>query len=396
MTTLTQNSVITLHDLSKHSDGETLTVGRIDNNEFIELPVMAGLVLDKFDGKKSIADIGALLKFAGQDVDVADFAVSLIDLHFVHKLDGEIINERRVAQKSRYLPLAEFISRIVFSRPAIAFYVIATLFCFYTLIVDFSLIAPLLTTSGESVVTAMLVGIFMTMAALIIHESFHGLAMLREGLPVSFKLSTRLFWLVVEADMNTLYSLPRARRYLPILAGLCADFSGLFVALLLLKFELVGKTATTILSVFAVVQITAIASQLFLNIRTDLYYALANTLKSTHLDAGAKLLLKCTLGQLKARDEFAALTEKEQVLARIYSGIFITSLTLSLAIFLFYQAPFLASVLAAAAHHLGQMKFQTMNFWASLSFLGVFAVTTSLWLVMTLRGLLSAPIIKRA
>ena len=51
------------------------------------------------------------------------------------------------------------------------------------------------------------------------HEGWHWLAARAAGVPARFRISQRGMFLVAETDLTLLLTLPRRRRYAPLLAG---------------------------------------------------------------------------------------------------------------------------------------------------------------------------------
>ncbi len=70
---------------------------------------------------------------------------------------------------------------------------------------------------------------------IVLHETFHALAGRRLGLRTRLGFGRRLYFVVVETTMDGLVSVPRRKRYLPILVGMLADL--LVIAVLRSRIE---------------------------------------------------------------------------------------------------------------------------------------------------------------
>jgi putative peptide zinc metalloprotease protein len=93
---LDQASRLRLVSLSVRPRGDELLVGDALTGEFVVLPPIAGVVLDQLGAGVSLAQVSARTReAAGEDVDVLDFAATLIDLGFVTHVDDRPLPEGR-------------------------------------------------------------------------------------------------------------------------------------------------------------------------------------------------------------------------------------------------------------------------------------------------------------
>lgn len=207
---LTPESKVTV-DLSVQKDGDEYTVGSSITGTFIRVPYEAVAIIELLDGTNTIEEITTQLQKREIDVDVSEFVTDLKEIGLVAEIDGEACEEA----ENTSVPFNENVKRLgmVFYNPiTIPLYVILSLSC-----IGLFIYKPALLPSYEdmfvfeSMGLSLLVLFVLSWGLTILHEIGHYLAAVRLGIPVTFRLSLRLYWLVVEADMTGLCPFQRIR-----------------------------------------------------------------------------------------------------------------------------------------------------------------------------------------
>jgi len=175
-------------------------------------------------------------------------------------------------------------------------------------------------------------GIFLgQMPLILIHEAFHALAGRRLGLRSSLHVGRRLYFVVFETALDGLVVVPRRRRYLPILAGMLADtliFSILtLVAVALRQPDGTEPLAGRLLLALAFATLLRLAWQLYVFLRTDVYYLVVTVLGCIDLHTTAHEMLRNRLNRLLGRraklvDE-AKWHPRDRAVARWYSWLMV-------------------------------------------------------------------------
>ncbi|MFY1632799.1 hypothetical protein ACN27F_05815 [Solwaraspora sp. WMMB335] len=135
-----------------------------------------------------------------------------------------------------------------------------------------------------------------------LHEAAHALAGRRLGLATKLTFSHRLQYLVFETSMDGLVTVPRRRRWVPMLAGIGVDL--IVMALLTLAAAAMREPdgslplAARILLAISFGTMLRILWQFFFYLRTDIYYLLSLVLGTVNLHQAATLLLRRRLRQL--------------------------------------------------------------------------------------------------
>jgi hypothetical protein len=134
-----------------------------------------------------------------------------------------------------------------------------------------------------------------------LHEVFHVLAGRRLGIRSRVRISRRMYFVVLETNLDGLAVVPRRQRYLPILAGLLADalvVGGLTVIAYLTR----GSTVVSGLCLaLAFTTLPRMAWQFYLFLRTDVYHLIATATGCVDLDTTARGLIGNRVNALLGR-----------------------------------------------------------------------------------------------
>lgn len=118
------------------------------------------------------------------------------------------------------------------------------------------------------------------LAGLALHELGHLVAARAAGVPARIGVGRRLWWVVAETDMSSIWLAPRRQRYIAILAGPLIDAVSAAVLIDLLWLYRHGRLemptlAAQALGALLMIYLLRLLWQGFLFMRTDLYYVLA-------------------------------------------------------------------------------------------------------------------------
>lgn len=303
---------LAFHTLTYVEEPDGIMVGRPDIESYAVLPEDGAALLRRLADGVPVDEAAAWYEHVyGESVDMEEFLDTLRELGFVMAA-GE---RPAVAAPVRL----RWLGRAAFSPPAWIGYTALAAACAVAMVRNEHLrphVNNVFFTSSLILVQVLLAVV--QMAGTLWHEAFHALAARRRGLPSPLGLSRRLYFLVFETRMNGLLSLPRRQRYLPFLAGILADvllFSGLtLTAAGLGAASHGGRLALAA----AYVTLPRIGWQLYLFLRTDLYYVAATALGCTSLHDAAMSYLRRRFPKLPGvrsvvlsdEDEWSALDRK--------------------------------------------------------------------------------------
>jgi len=166
---------------------------------------------------------------------------------------------------------------------------------------------------------------------LFVHEFAHLVAARALGVNSRLAISHRLWYLVAETDLTGLWSVPKGKRYLPILAGAIVDAtSGCLLLLLVYANDLYGMRlpdrAVHLLRAIAFVYLMRLAWQCLLYMRTDFYYVIAAFFNCKSLMRDTETFLRNLMSGLFSRIrkvDQSSIPAKERRVISIYAVLWI-------------------------------------------------------------------------
>lgn len=331
--------------LSFLPEGDGVVVGNAAADSYAVLPVDGAELLRRLaEGMTPRAAATWYADTYGEEVDIAELLADLAELGLVTLPDTEDATIPSSSAPIRWQRLG----RALFSPVALLAYA--------ALIVAAAVVAvaqpdlrphyrAIFFTDYLTVVTIVLaVGQWPLIA---LHESAHALAGRRLGLQSRLTISYRLQYLVFETVMDGLVTVPRRKRWVPMLAGIGMDLVAM--ALLTLAAAALREPDGSLpllarlclaLSFGALLRV---AWQFFLYLRTDLYYLLTLVLGTVDLHGSASVLLRHRFRRLTGRPgldrQWAELHPVDRRTARWYSWVMIAGYAATLATLAFAIVP---------------------------------------------------------
>ncbi|KQU60656.1 hypothetical protein ASG66_13560 [Bacillus sp. Leaf406] len=372
MINLTMDSRVSVN-LSIQENGEEYVVGSIYTNEYIEVPEEAVFIIQKLDGNLTLEEVSQWIKKEHNiDLDVLDFVNDLRELNFLETIDGIVLIEpkNKILRNNK---LTLLISNFFFNKASNLIYIIIFLSTIY-LILFYEGLFPsykdilVFNQIGLSIFTIVL----LTWTLTIIHEVGHFLAAYKIDIPVKFNLSIRMYWLVAEADISGLWSVPRNKRYVPFLAGIAFDSLVLFISVIL---KIAVPLLENIASLLVLLITIRFISHFMVFLRTDVYYVIMNSLN-------VRSLHTTSIEYIKNKFRFSKLPEmksNERNYIRIYSFVYLAGAILSLCMLAFYSVPSMILMIRKTIDQLASLT-TFANFLDGCLAMIVIIVNISLWL----------------
>jgi hypothetical protein len=342
---------VLLHSLVFLDEGSEVTVGRADVDGYVVLPAEgAGLLRRLEEGLTPAETSDWYERTYGERVDIDSFLDDLDELGFLRD-PGE------AAQAA--LPVRwERLARLVFS-PAGAGCLAAALIASAVVMVRSPELVPsyhdLFFTHYMTVLE--LVTFLGQFPLILLHELAHALAGRRLGLRTRLSIDRRMYYVVFVTEMDGLVTVPRRKRYLPMLAGMLTDL--LVLAILILLADVTRQPdgavslAGDVALAFAYMTLLRLAWQFFFYLQTDLYYVIVTVLGCVDLQGTARRVLRARLGRILRRPgssaDLASAHPRDLAVARWYSWLLLVGWTASIAILI-------AGVIPAAAHVLATVS----------------------------------------
>lgn len=321
-----------LHELTFLDEGKEVTVGRPDVDSYAVLPADgAALLRQLVTGLPPRQAAEWYEATFGDRVNMDEFVAALSELDFLRTGEAEPSPIRPV----RWTRLG----RALFS--PVAWVVYAALVGSCALAVTHSpVLAPhyrniFFTRYVTIIELTLFVGQF---PLLLVHESFHALAGRRLGLRSRLSLGRRLYYLVFETALDGLVTVPRRKRYLPMLAGMVADVL-VFCALTLVAggtLDADGQPSATgrVCLALAFMTVLRFVWQFYFYLQTDVYHAICTAMGCVDLQTTARRTLRNRVNRLLRRpgrllDE-SAWHPRDRAVARWYSWLLVVGYAASI------------------------------------------------------------------
>ncbi|MFE2106878.1 hypothetical protein ACFXAF_13540 [Kitasatospora sp. NPDC059463] len=315
-------------------EGDEVTIGSPENDTYAVFPADgAELVRLLADGATPREAAERYRQAHGESVDIADLVEVLADLDLL-----------RPAGEAAGVPAAatapvrwQRLGRAVFSRPALIGYALLAALAAAEMIRVPALVPSMDNLFFSPSYTLVVLLLFFGQAPLLaLHEAFHALAGRRLGLRSKLSIGRRLVYLVLETSLDGLVSVPRRKRYLPILAGMLADV--LAIAVLTLTADLlrgIDAGAARLCLAIAYATVLRLAWQAFFYLRTDLYVLLCTALGCVDLHAAASDVLRNAARRFTGRPpvDLSVHHPVDRRVARWYAWLMVTGYAFTLTMF---------------------------------------------------------------
>ncbi len=365
---LTRKSRVKFHRLFDRKEEGEYIIGREDTEEFIGVPEegqAAYLLLRK---GLSISEVESALKKDFGAVDVLDFAKTLLDEGFIRSIDGGIVKDRH--EKVRHVLNWIRPSHVgwLFSRPAYVIYFMIILAAFAVM----NIFPGYLPRYGDfffhdSLTVIYVVSFVLGWILVAGHELSHFIAARSLGVPASFSLSNRLYFVVAETDMTDIWEVEPKRRYRAYLAGMLFDLLVMSVAVLLmyaddLQVILIGPLFYNLLKFIVLIQLLSLAWQFLFFMETDIYYVVGNFFRISDLmsDTRAYVLNLWRKARSK-RPRSLDRSEREMRVIRVYSGFWAFATFITLFRFFIYQLPIMLVFFTKVFSRLGGSGWEVID-----------------------------------
>ncbi|NWQ40626.1 hypothetical protein MLOOGBEN_07930 [Bacillus sp. EB106-08-02-XG196] len=341
---LTLSATLSLVPIEIRKDKKRFIIEDKTSGEFFEMPEICVDAISLMNQGEQLGNIELLLKekYPYEDVNLLEFAEQLIDLQLLDSIDGVKIDKQEIQREQLgFLWISPKIGKFFFNK--FTYFLYGAIFILNILLF---IVNPSLFPHHEDIfvfdlmVVNVLFWMFFTFLFVLIHEFGHVLAMRAHNLPTKLEIGHRMFFVVFETDMSSVWKLPSKDRNVLFLAGLSFDSLILFVALIL---QLIFQSEQGIilglmnLAVFDVV--LRIIYQCCFYMKTDLYFVFENVSGCYNLMEMAQQTIRKKLPFLNshAREEVVFSEERNTVFT--FSVFYFLGVVITIALYIIYFIP---------------------------------------------------------
>ncbi|WP_131735437.1 PqqD family protein [Actinomadura roseirufa] len=306
-----KEQTVPLRPLSLVEEGDEVLVGDPESGTFVTLPTVGGVVISLLQRGAPLDEVAAKAEeYAGEPVDIPAFVETLRELGFVEDAEAPAPARTAPIQGRRWLRgIRQELVRPFFGRTAWTCYGLFFAFDVAVLIgvpALFPRPADDAFFLGDIGLSALLLAPF-GMLSMAVHECGHWLAARAIGVKARFGVDRRMMMLVFETDLTQVWSVPRRRRYSPLLGGMAVDsvvLGCLLSARLLIHAGVWSPPAVvdSLLAAWVLVKLVGFLWQCMVFLRTDLYAVMVNALGCRNLWRVKSLMLRRAFGRLTSAE----------------------------------------------------------------------------------------------
>jgi putative peptide zinc metalloprotease protein len=359
-----------VHPFTRQVEGDEAVIGRPDTSVFVAVPVEALDILDRLAAGETVGEAQSAFAAAhgGEVPDLEDFLATLERKGLVRRLGPggkpEGVDEPAGLPRKQTFHFQSFplpVARALFGKTALLVYGSLIALALAVAVREPSILPDWRAFYFPDRFLLMIVLMMpLHLFAIFLHEMAHLVAARALGVPARLGIGNRLWYLVAETDMTGIWSVPRRRRYLPILAGPIVDMVSASMLLVFLYFQSKGlihlpETGLLLGRALLLRYVLSLVWQLYFFVQTDFYYLIANAFGCKNLMKDTETFLRNLAARMvgrPARQDQSHIPAREMRVVRAYSAVWLLGRAVSLAVLFAVQIPLLWSysqLLAASA-----------------------------------------------
>lgn len=344
-TPFVRSSRFDVAELSVQPDGGFFLVGNPQLG-FYQFPPEAVDILEALKRGVEPDSIRSTLGKRVDSLDVEDFIGTLVDIRFLRDCDEPLSSETYATDRRWLFRVPSAMARRFFSPAAMALYATLLGVAAYCLI-RYPPVRPRLDAFflDHDLTATLVLLLVLSSLTTAFHELGHLLAAAAKGVESRVGIGTRLWNVVVEADLSGIMALPKKARYLPLLAGMAVDVLSLSLITIIVAWLVRtggDPFAINLLRALTLQLLVTISWQFNVFLRTDVYYVLSAAASYPNLDGDARRYLRSLVPfERKGEGEDFSLHPRRGTL-RAFAAAWLVGRFLSVSVLLFIVLPTLA------------------------------------------------------
>jgi putative peptide zinc metalloprotease protein len=350
-------AVVAVQPFTRQREGDDVVIGRPETGIFLAIPPEAVEVLDHLAQGKTIGEVADFyLQKYGEAPDMEDFLGLLEAKGIVRAAQAmgpaaashPLPRQQPAPVRYHFSSFPVWLAQLIFGRTA-SVVAVAVILAAIAAVMRHPQLAPRLRDlyfpdHRTLCFAILLAGAYLS---LFVHEFGHLVAARALNINSRMGVSHRLWYLVAETDLTGLWSVPKQKRYLPLVAGTLVDlvFAAVFILLLYAgeeKLFLLPILLARVLRAMVFTYVARAAWQCFLFIRTDLYYVIANFFNCKNLLKDTEAYLRNCLARvvrgMRTVDQ-SAVPESELRVIRVYAWVWVAGRIAAFAVLIAITLP---------------------------------------------------------
>ena len=405
----THDTILRVRPFSRQPEGGDVIIGSVETGVFLAIPPEAVEVLDYLAEGKSVGEASELYRQKyGSLPDLEDFlqileTKGIIEGTSMEKQPDQASRsnvQRQRPVRYHFESFPQPLARRIFSRPVLFGCLIFMAVAVAAYIHDPAVmprLSDLYVSDHRTLIWTMLV--LISYGSVGLHELSHVIAARAVGVSSRLGFGNRLWDLVVEADLTALWSVPKRKRYMPLLAGSLLDAVSASLCFLVLyangqHWLTIGSIPLRIIKLALLTYLTRVMWQGFLFVRTDYYYVIATFLNCRNLLSDTETFLRNQLARIlpcvRTVDQ-SAIPASERRVIPIYAAVWVIGRIVALTWLFSVTIPLAQKYIVNLGHALRKGIFANPgNFVDSLLLLAIFilpiAFGSVIWIIGLIRG----------
>lgn len=341
---LTLQSRLLLVPVEIRQDKKHFIVEDKASGEFYEMSEVCIDAINLINQGMRLEEIERTLKgkYPNEEVNLLVFAEQLIDLELIDEIDGVKVEiNKKISESFGCLWISPKIGKFFFNKVSLIVYAVLFSLNIYLFISHPTLLPRYKDLFVfDFMLFNILFWLLLTFILVFIHELGHILAMRSHNLPTKLEVGHRLFLVVLETDMSSVWKLHSNERNVLFLAGLCFDTLILSFALLSQLFFANGSGIfLSIMNVVVLDTFIRMVYQMAIYMKTDLYYVFENVSGCYNLMENAQQSIRKWFPFQQTEANSGELFDDEKNTVFIYSIFYISGVFVTLSLFVFFYIP---------------------------------------------------------
>jgi putative peptide zinc metalloprotease protein len=341
---ISANSNLTLVPIKIRKEKKHFIVENINSGEFFEMPKVCIDAIDLINNGESLEIVEQQLrvKYPKEKVDLIDFAEQLLELNLIAEIDGvRVVTKVKIKENLGFVGISPKMGKFFFNKVALLFYVALFMLNLFLLLSHPSLFPHYKDLFVfDYMVLNIPTWIILTFCTVLIHEFGHILAMRAQNLPTKLEVGHRLFLVVLETDMSSVWKLPSKDRNVLFMAGIC--FDTVILSITLISQLIVPNGSGIFLNIMNIIVLDTFIRmiyQLCIYMKTDLYYVFENVTGCYNLMENAQQAIKEKISFLKEPTIKEVTFEGERRIVNLYSVFYALGVVLTVSLYTFFYIP---------------------------------------------------------
>jgi putative peptide zinc metalloprotease protein len=379
------DSYLRLVPIEIRKDKKNFIVEDKASGEFYEMPKVCIDAIYMIMNRTPLGDTEKVLKekYPNEEIDIIDFAVQLVELGLVEELDGVKVelDERTSKESLGFHWITPNFGQFFFNKISLTLYFILFLLN-VILLISHPELFPHYKDLFVFHMMALNIPLWMAITFILVlfHEFGHILASRACHLPTRLGVGHRMFFVVLETDMSSVWKLPAKERNILYLAGICFDTTILFLSLITqLLFQDGSGIFLGILHVIVLDTFIRMVYQCCVYMKTDLYFVIENSSGCYNLMENAQQFIRKKLLIIKEPKSKEVIFEGERKIVITYSIFYFIGVFLTIFLYATFYIPQLVYAFKKTLPGLGNAP-TSSDFWDAVLFMLQLLITVCILL----------------